>query len=270
MNKLLFSEGGQPIHLDDIAFLQESSQKIIQAIYASVGNCILWGVHIETAGYVSCEPGAVLYEGKVYEVREPKVIEYGMEGYGMEDIYWDFREYKSDSKIFEDGQERPTRVYYTAEILVSKKPLEGKVPVTNTPALYERPSFRKPLATVKLTSNYLTLIDCVILSRFSAVLSLRIDRPFEFDKVLGNIEVEMDKVNWHEFPFFKQAEGITGEARIPGSGTMDKNPISLEIESGKLYYRRNNNDEPVDQISSIRGMVTVLISWDLGGSMYIE
>ncbi|KXB75633.1 hypothetical protein HMPREF3185_00722, partial [Porphyromonas somerae] len=46
MNKLLIHEGGQPLHLDDLEFLQEVATSPLQSLISSWGNCILGGCEI--------------------------------------------------------------------------------------------------------------------------------------------------------------------------------------------------------------------------------
>nr|DAS99262.1 MAG TPA: hypothetical protein [Caudoviricetes sp.] len=41
MNKLLFSEGGQPLNLDDLEFMQTSTIDAIKALASPWGNCVL-------------------------------------------------------------------------------------------------------------------------------------------------------------------------------------------------------------------------------------
>lgn len=273
MNKLLFSEGGQPLHLDDLNFMQEATQQIIQGLYASVGNCILWGARIDVSGFVSCEPGAILYEGKVYEIRERKEIQHRHDErtiYSLDDLYWDLREHRQEPKTFEDGQVRPTRLRYSAELLASKTPMEGKVAVKATPALYDRASFQRPLAKVRLTSNYLKLLDYEILSRFSALLTLQVTSSMDFDKVLGSLEVEPSAYLENPYLLDPRAIKITGETRVPRSSTIYKEPIYLEVENGKLYYRRDKEEIVREPNSYKEGMITILVSWGIGDDTEIE
>ena len=43
MNKLLFSEGGQPLNLDDLEFMQTSLIDATKALASPWGNCVLTG-----------------------------------------------------------------------------------------------------------------------------------------------------------------------------------------------------------------------------------
>lgn len=72
MNKLLFSEGGQPLFLDDIEFMQQSTHDMITALASPYGNVILHGCYVSTDGHnvTRWGKGAMVINGEIYNVDE--------------------------------------------------------------------------------------------------------------------------------------------------------------------------------------------------------
>lgn len=147
MNKLVFNEGGQPIHLDDLKLLQDNMKELILSLF----------IHSFSNGrYKNDEDAAPSDDGiaetigrEVYStarhrngcadantdwIQPHKLITkdgvYDVEGFvcGEEfwyvDLYYLLKEEVVESRIFEDGQEKPVIVRCTAQI-VSEKPTTG-------------------------------------------------------------------------------------------------------------------------------------------------
>lgn len=264
MNKLLFHEGGQPLHLDDLEFMQESLINSFKVIHHNVGNCILWGAEVDRHGFVTCNPGAILYNGRVYEIPERIAIDHlrgdGTFDYEEEHLYWEFWEQEQGHKTFENGTEKATQLRCQARLVASLTPL-SLVPFKSIPRLGHRSTLSKPLAEINVTSEYLSLVDCSVLSRHSAVLTLKVLRDAAFDDILGNIEIE---VNW--IPSFEvgPATNISGEIVLPRSFTKKTGAVILEVQAGKLYYRKGDGVAEEAEKTSFSGVrtITLFVNWD--------
>lgn len=115
MNKLLFSEGGQPLNLDDLEFMQNSVHNPMKALLSSWGNCILSGCQIQvdketsahswTAGYIS-------YNGEVYAVSAGSIEQVEQSA----SLYWMLYSSEGGSRSFSDGVSHSTQKVYTARL----------------------------------------------------------------------------------------------------------------------------------------------------------
>lgn len=86
MNKLLFSRGGQPVYLDDLAFLQKSLIDANAEFYKAFGDCFLTGINFkvsENGKLFSWEEGFVLYKGEVYHVKSGEGSTYAINQTGI-------------------------------------------------------------------------------------------------------------------------------------------------------------------------------------------
>lgn len=260
MNKLLFSEGGQPLHLDDLNFMQESCQEALQALLQATGNCILHGVDLNPQGFITVYKGAIYYEGKLYTVQQHDFGDSQTAGYTLEHVRWDFRELREEIKTFEDGQDKATRVRYEAVPFLSKTSERG-VAHKDLPYLKDRLSFAQPTTKVSLASSELQLVDYSILGKHSAMLTLKVDRDLKFDEILGNIEVSVLVDNGF---VESKARNVYGELRLPRSVLKRSEQVLLEVQGSKLYLRRGADvSGSVDKVSfaGVR-CISLIINWD--------
>lgn len=69
MNKLLFSEGGQPLYLDDLNFMQSAFADSIKGIVSPFGDVVLSGCSIESdENKTSWTEGYIVISGEIYKV----------------------------------------------------------------------------------------------------------------------------------------------------------------------------------------------------------
>ncbi|MBQ8270895.1 MAG: hypothetical protein IJZ22_06815 [Bacteroidaceae bacterium] len=143
MNKLVFNEGGQPVHLEDLRLLQDNMKELVLSLFLHSFSAGYEGMTddeiSETIGrevYATArhkngwadantdwiQPHKLITKDGVYDV-DGIVLSEG-EGVGEEDLYYLLKEEVVESRIFEDGQERPVIVKCTAQI-VSEKPASG-------------------------------------------------------------------------------------------------------------------------------------------------
>ena len=126
MNKLLFSEGGQPLNLDDLEFMQTSTIDAIKALASPWGNCVLakeWRTGAHTGGSIlrwdSC---MVCVNGKIAYLPESELNMSDI--YTSEDktVYIQVSSQEDNIKSFADGSQHPTRKLYRAEMKVGVLP----------------------------------------------------------------------------------------------------------------------------------------------------
>lgn len=267
MNKLLFSEGGQPIHLDDIAFLQESHETVLGAILESIGDCVIKGAELHpTGGYVT--PGLIAYRGKLYEVVDDGTIPPFTSGDESAKYAWQFSEVSEGEKTFEDDQERPTRLLRQARIVpydASRSYYSGHVPYNDLPRLYRRAMLHKPLAKATINGDgRVRLLDFVPLSKYLAVLTVRLEYRRDFDRALGDLSISYLNDDDLEFG---DIMGVQGSADIPKSIAKRFGNDTLELSEGKFYLRRGDGprgDLDADESRYQHVTLTMTVSWFTG------
>ena len=143
MNRLEFSEGGQPVYLDDLQRLQDNMVKLILSLFPltsgttasasedaalkirNVRDCKIFATprHINALQSGASETvqahKLLTTGGKVYDVAAQT-----MSGANIMDCYYWLSETTSESRTFEDGTERAVVKSYTATIS-KDKPLDG-------------------------------------------------------------------------------------------------------------------------------------------------
>ena len=130
MNKLLFSEGGQPLNLDDLEFMQTSTIDAIKALASPWGNCVLtenWelrsfsddGVWVWTDCMVSINGEIAYLPASSLDISS---------AYGSDTkAYIQLSSREDNVKTFADGSQHPTRKIYRAEMKVGIPPIESDV-----------------------------------------------------------------------------------------------------------------------------------------------
>lgn len=130
MNKLLFSEGGQPLHIDDLEFMQNSMQEAIGAVASSFGNCILsydWSDINYQGTYISWNDLYVYIDGKIAFLPEGEITE-NIDG---EFLYIELSDMDDVPKTFNDGSVHKTRKIYRAEMKMGTPPSRGVLKIAN-------------------------------------------------------------------------------------------------------------------------------------------
>lgn len=126
MNKLLFSEGGQPLYLDDIDFLQTSLFEGYAPFFRNFGNCVLQGceVTIIDQNRVSWTSGVVLYNGEIFAVPSGSGATNSItqSAIGLRVVRT-----PTEPRVFGDGVSRPTHELGTAELTLLFQPRQEEV-----------------------------------------------------------------------------------------------------------------------------------------------
>ena len=112
MNRLLFSEGGQPVCLDDLKLLQDNEQESIKLLLSALVDTkvfLLDKIKMDLPKksedgrvYFTVKAGALVVDGELLSWNDTK---FSMTDYAKQK-YLCVRDIETDSRIFEDGQSR--------------------------------------------------------------------------------------------------------------------------------------------------------------------
>ncbi len=143
MNKMLFSEGGQPLYIDDLKTLQENPTNqmsaLLQALGANTSVFLLERFQGElkklnegdkTTTFQTKKNWLVL-DGIIYEIKETTLVAHSWN----DPLYVGVRKSTSDVRTFEDGQERACRE--TAEAFLTFEKTEGVFNVSELKTLFD-------------------------------------------------------------------------------------------------------------------------------------
>lgn len=143
MNKILFSEGGQPLYIDDIKTLQENPANqmsaLLQALGANTSVFLLDRFQGElkkidqsaaTTTFQTKKNWLVL-DGVIHEIKETTLVAHSWN----DPLYVGVRKSNSDVRTFEDGQEHACRE--TAEAFLSFEKTEGAFNVFELKTLFD-------------------------------------------------------------------------------------------------------------------------------------
>lgn len=249
MNKLLFSEGGQPLHLDDLEYYQSATHEPLEALLASWGDCILGGCEItydKTTSEHRWTSGYIAFRGKVYRAEAGVLAQVEQ----ANTFYWLFTRSEQAVKTFEDGVEHPTQLVYRAQLVSTRHdPEEGD---------YIADKYLQRLGVDFARSprlNYVydgqgEFLNFKELSRYSGIITLYFDKGVELP-----------------------ATGHFGVFRIQGINNMDGHyafnagefgPRVIDVVNGKLICSKTGEDAAHAQALRFdrRTYVSILISWD--------
>lgn len=131
MNKLLFSEGGQPLNLDDLEFMQTSTIDAIKALASPWGNCVLtgnWGPTFNSGGGVMVWGDCmVCVNGKIAFLPASSLEASSLWNSNEVHAYIEVLGQEDASKNFADGSQHPTRKIYRAEMKIGPLPVGDNV-----------------------------------------------------------------------------------------------------------------------------------------------
>lgn len=112
MNRLLFSEGGQPVCLDDLKLLQDNEQESIKLLLSALVDTkvfLLDKIKIDLPKksedgrvYFTVKAGTLVVDGELLSWNDTKFSIADI----AKDKYLCVRDIETDSRIFEDGQSR--------------------------------------------------------------------------------------------------------------------------------------------------------------------
>lgn len=262
MNKLLLSEGGQPLHLDDIAFLQDALSSPIEAIVSSLGNCILAGCGLssksDNPAHTLLAEGYIAIGGKVYRVdaKDMGTIRGGAE------LYWELSSVEGEPKSFDDGEEHNTQRSYKATLISwagSVLP-EGLVPYRSTPRLGDDFLRRPTIQAVYEGAG--RLVEFVELSRYSGIITLAFDNSVGLvtNGYFATLDLKRYELNGAVTPIYN-TQGKAVQVSNPIGDT-----IAITLLNGKLTAKRETATEGGGSSSHIafahNAKVSFLVSWD--------
>lgn len=249
MNKLIFQEGGYPLHLDDLAFLQDVATSPLQSLISSWGDCVLGGCEIIYDKATSAHrwsAGYIAYQGDVYRVTEGKFDQVNQE----DTFYWVFSKTEVGSKVFEDGSEHNTQAIYTAQLASMRfAPEAGDyIADSNLPRLGV--DFARSPRLSYSYSGLGSVVNFKELSRYSGILTL----CFE--------QTDAIPISGH-FGIFRLSGINNMSGRYTFVGT-DMPPTNIDVVNGKLICRQTLGEgfSRSHATLSHRTYVSILISWD--------
>lgn len=130
MNKLLFSEGGQPLNIDDLEFMQTSTIDAIKALASPWGNCVLtenWELRsFSDDGVWAWTDCMVSINGEIAYLPASSLDISSAYGSDIK-AYIQLSSREDNVKNFADGSQHPTRKIYRAEMKVGIPPIYSDV-----------------------------------------------------------------------------------------------------------------------------------------------
>lgn len=121
MNKLLFSEGGQPLYLDDLNYLQNSLADSIKGLASPFGDVVLSGCVISSAdNKTSWTTGYLVILGEIYKVEAGSINKSAPPA-----LYWKVVRTNEQLETFEDNSEN--YIYQTGKATLVESIVESDV-----------------------------------------------------------------------------------------------------------------------------------------------
>ena len=249
MNKLQFNEGGQPLHLDDLEFLQDATVSPLQSLVASWGNCILGGCEItydKTTHAHHWTSGYIAYQGNVYRVSAGTIDQVDQ----ADTFFWLFSRTETASKVFEDGAEDNTQVVYVAQLVSMRfAPEAGDyIADKNLPRLGV--DFARSPRLNYSYSGLGSVVNFQELSRYSGILTLRFERTDDIPTT-GSFGTFL-------------LSGINNMAGRYSFVDPNMPPTDIDVVNGKLTCRQKLGEgfSRSHATLSHRTYVSILLSWD--------
>lgn len=250
MNKLLFSEGGQPLHLDDLSFMQEAIASPLKALTRSWGNCILSGCELRLSqdnADFSWTEGYISFQGDIYRVSAGSLEQVNQ----SDTLFWIFTKNEEGRKVFEDGSENNTQALYSARLISTRDTPESGLFIAHDQLPRLGVDFARSPRLKYSYEGQGVLVEFAELSRYSGMLTLCL-QPAEFI------------ANASQFATFKLqgVNNMSGYALI--TNAPSGYPTSISLVNGKLLLKEERGDG-IDRgrISITRSFfITLPISWD--------
>ena len=249
MNKLLFNEGGQPLHLDDIEFLQEATSSPLEALLSAWGNCILSGCEITVDKVNSSHrysPGYIAFRGKIYRV-EGGVLEQVKQD---NSFYWLFAQSQEAVKSFEDGGSHPTQLVHTAQLISTQHDPEAGEYIADKLLPRLGVDFARSPRLGYSYEGTGELVEFREISRYSGILTLAFNRG------------ETLPTKGH-FALFRIA-GVNNSYGRYHFITPDMAARTIDLVNGKLLFGKSHDSGLAELPVTLdhRTYVSLLISWD--------
>lgn len=238
MNKLLFSEGGQPFSLDDLEFLQNGSVEPLRAIATSLGNCILGGCAIAQEDMtIRWTDGYISFTNSVYRVQAGSLVKKS----ALEKLYWVFSRSVENIVIFEDGSEHPTREVYSARLIASEtNPSEAYLDANLVPYLGKNIARRPHLS---YTSSVVEVLDFQELSPYTGVLTVRFSGALPLSTPFGTFE-------------------LSGVVHLNGQARFRDREISIKLDKGRFVATYTSGEYPSGSVRlPAPEVITIPLTW---------
>lgn len=199
MNKMLFSNGGQPLYIDDLKTLQENPinqmSTLFQALGANTSAFLLERFQGELKEFNERERIAtfqskknwLVLNGIIYEIKETTLVAHGTK----DPLYVGVRKSTSDVRTFEDGQERACRE--TSEAFLTFEKTEGAFNVYEMETLSD---FISPSKDVKLPEPEYEDMPWILKNGYSGKIQSKERSDYTFIKV----DIRSDKSEWTDEP----------------------------------------------------------------------
>lgn len=236
MNKLLFSEGGQPLHLEDLKTLQQGGLELLSALTASIGDFIIDGCkwsHDEKTKTLSWTAGHIAYQGAIYSLEAGS-----LEGVNFpSSCRYTFRSGQVEPRTFADGQTHSTLLERTASIERKRPQDETSLSIGSMPRLGEdflrvgriKYDFQTEVGGVRLES----LVET---SPNTAILNLVLV-PWNFEHLQASYPLIGD-FTIEGYPIvYGRAKAYATSRDFGKKGTPYEGEVELEIKAGKVYLR---------------------------------
>lgn len=256
MNKLLFHEGGQPLYLDDLDFIQSAFAETIKALISTYGDVILSGCEIVppvTTGHLtkySWGKGYIALGGEIYRVDNGS-----FEGKSDATLYWKVISKQDQKENFENTTEHNVYEYKyvtlsdvvnTADVYIAKDDVKkiGDVLKNKVSEAFEIPAPARvyniadnPSASLTIWTNKSTIYCSVFIYNYTSV-----NLP---NGLLGSYPVGelSEKEN--------TAMGRSGVIVITSGAFNECQAYILDIRSEGQVYLRNMDGSLANSISKI-------------------
>lgn len=195
MNKMLFSEGGQPLYIDDLKTLQENPTNqmsaLLQALGANTSAFLLERIQGElkklnegdkTTTFQTKKNWLVL-DGIIYEIKETTLVAHSWN----DPLYVGVRKSTSDVRTFEDGQERACRE--TAEAFLTLEKTEGVFNVSELKTLFD---LIAPMLVDRLPESEYQNVGWFLKNGYTGEALGRVESGYTLIKV----NLQSDKSEW--------------------------------------------------------------------------
>ena len=199
MNKILFSEGGQPLYIDDIKTLQENpanqTSALLQALGANTSVFLLDRFQGElkkidqsaaTTTFQTKKNWLVL-DGVIHEIKETTLVAHSWK----DPLYVGVRKSNSDVRTFEDGQEHACRE--TAEAFLTLEKTEGVFDVSELKTLFD---LIAPMVIDRLPENEYQNVGWFLKNGYAGQVLKRVESGYTLIKV----DLRSDKSEWTDGP----------------------------------------------------------------------
>lgn len=247
MDKLLLHEGGHPLTLDDLTFLQSAIGDPLQALLSSLGDCIISGCEIHPYGSdrTDVTGGYIHYRGRIYTALPLQMPIAANAG----ELYYLLSTQEDGSRVYADGSEHQTKRHYIARLIWAKQAPEE-------PHIH-MPSIRR--IGRDLLRRQMLEWECSIPGALFTELTpnggiLEFPLPvgeYAFNTVIGTFDLRGANFNY-------------GRALVIGEGVEGKRPYAVTLYNGALTLNPSGMQNVGDGSSltlSLNAWVSIPISW---------